>query len=153
MKKAVFILFLVAAVLSVSACGKDSIAENDNLAHILGTGAAGIGGKGRDGTEVQHPPNVDDVNMRSSDLEGVTYYKLVDGVDTLVEAGEYTVGMADEACSVTAKDASGEITDTVNIGAQGDGSKGPLKSAAAIKVSEGGSLISVGGTCVAQKRK
>ena len=152
MKKTLIILYILAAVLLVSACGKDSIAENDSLAHILGTGAAGIGGKGRDGTEVQHPPNVDDANMRSTAMEGVVYYKLVDGVDTKVDAGEYTVGMADEACSVTAKDASGNITETVNLGAQGDGSKGPLKPAAVITVPEGGSLISVGGTCIAQKR-
>ena len=36
MKKAVFILFLVAAVLSVSACGKDSIAEDVGQVVIFG---------------------------------------------------------------------------------------------------------------------
>ncbi len=152
MKKLLVIILMISVCLSLSACGKDSIRENENLAHILGTGAAGAGGKGRDTTEIEHPPNVDDVNMRSTAMEGVSYYKLVDGIDTVVEPGDYTVGMADNACSVSAKDASGTVISTVNIGAQGSGGKGPLKSAAAISVPEGGSLVSLGGTCVAQKK-
>ena len=153
MKKAAMIICIAALLLSLTSCGKESIAANDNLAHILGTGAAGAGGKGRDGTEIEHPPDVNTANIRSTPLEGTEYYKLVDGIDTPVDAGDYTVGMADEPCSITVKDASGEIVETLSIGAQGDGSKGAIKPAAKVTVPEGGSLLSVGGTCIAQKRK
>ncbi len=153
MKKfSTFILLLILA-LCLAACGKsgkDSIAENDSLARILGSGAAGSG-RGAGESAVADLPDVDSANMRSNSTEGVTYFKLVDTVETVIEpAGKYTVGMADNSTTITVKDADGNVTETVTIGAQGDGSKGVIKSAATIKVPEGGTVTSVGGTCIAQ---
>lgn len=154
MKKLTMLLLLTTLIACLAACGKsgkDSIAENDSLARILGSGAAGSG-RGAGESVVADLPDVDSANMRSNSTEGVTYFKLVDTVETVLEpAGKYTVGMADNTTTITVKDAEGNVTQTVTIGAQGDGSKGVVKSAATIKVPEGGTVTSVGGTCIAQK--
>ena len=151
MKKTALGLLLFVLLLSMTGCksGKDSIAANEDLTRILASGAAGSG-KGAD-DQVADLPDVDSANMRSNTTEGVTYFKLVDSVETVVDPGTYTVGMADEACTVKVMDPDGKVVQTVTIGAQGDGSKGVIKPAANITVPEGGSAISVGGTCIAQK--
>ncbi|MBQ9549234.1 MAG: hypothetical protein IJU87_00335 [Lachnospiraceae bacterium] len=152
-KKAAVILMITALLFTVTSCGKtgkDSIAENDNLTRILGTGAAGMGGS-RGDAGVADLPDVNTANMRSTPGEGVDYFKLVEGTTTALDAGDYTVGMADNMCSVTVMDADGNVVDSVSIAAQGDGGNTPLKGAATISVPEGGTAISVGGTCIAQK--
>lgn len=146
----ILLLILASCIVACGKSGKDSIAENDNLAKILGSGAAGSG-RGAGESAVADLPDVDSANMRSNSTEGVTYFKLVDTVETAIEpAGKYTVGMADNSTTITVKDADGNVTETVTIGAQGDGSKGAVKSAASIVVPEGGTVTSVGGTCIAQ---
>ena len=155
MKKLLMFLLIAALVFSATACksGKDRIAENDNLARILGNGAAGAGGKGRGfASETPVPPNVDDANARSTTLEGVDYTKLIEGISTGLDAGTYTVGMADNACTISVRDAEGKEVQSVTIGSQGDKGTTGLKPAAAIEVPEGGSAMSTGGTCIAQKR-
>lgn len=155
MKKLLMFLLIAALAFSVTACksGKDRIAENDNLAKILGNGAAGAGGKGRGfASETPVPPNVDDANARSTTLEGVDYTKLIEGISTGLDAGTYTVGMADKACTISVRDAEGKEVQSVTIGSQGDKGTTGLKPAAAIEVPEGGSAMSTGGTCIAQKR-
>jgi len=152
-RKFMIILLVILVFVSLPGCGKsgkDSIAENDNLAKILGSGAAGSG-RGTGESAVADLPDVDSANMRSSVAEGVTYFKLVDTVETTVDPGKYTVGMANNTLTVTVKDADGNVTDTVTIGAQGDGSTGVVKSAAKITVPEGGTATAVGGDCIAQK--
>lgn len=155
MKKLLMFLLIAALAFSATACksGKDRIAENDNLAKILGNGAAGAGGKGRGfASETPVPPNVDDANARSTTLEGVDYTKLIEGISTGLDAGTYTVGMADKACTISVRDAEGKEVQSVTIGSQGDKGTTGLKPAAAIEVPEGGSAMSTGGTCIAQKR-
>ncbi|MCR4590727.1 MAG: hypothetical protein K5668_07900 [Lachnospiraceae bacterium] len=152
--KGLTISFLFCLMLILGACGKtgkDSIAENEGLAKILGTGAAGMSGT-RGDEEVKDLPDVDSVNMRSNPAEGAYYFKLVDGANTVMDAGDYTVGMADNLCTITVYNASGEAVQSVNISAQGAGGKSPIKNAAMITVPEGGSATAVGGSCVAQKR-
>ncbi len=152
-KRVVVFIMITALLFSLASCGKtgkDSIAENDNLTRILGTGAAGMGGS-RGDEAVAELPDVNTANMRSTPGEGVDYFKLVDGTTTTLDAGEYTVGMADKMCSVTVMDADGNVVDSVTIAAQGDGGKSPMKGAAEITVPEGGTAVSVGGTCIAQK--
>lgn len=155
MKKHAVFFILIMMIFLLSACGKtgkDSIAENDSLARILGTGAAGMG-RGADDPGVADLPDVNHANMRSNGSEGVDYFKLMEGSDTVLDPGDYTVGMADNMCSVTVKDADGNATQTVTIKAQGDGGKSPIKSAANITVPEGGSAVCIGGTCIAQKKE
>ena len=145
---------LSVALTSCGKTGKDSIAENDNLSKILGTGAAGMGGAHGD-ESVKDLPDVGSANMRSNAAEGAYYFKLVEGINTKLEAGDYTVGMADNLCSVTVYDADGNVTQGVSISAQGGGGKvpNPIKDAAVITVPEGGSATSLGGSCVAQKHE
>ncbi len=155
MKKLTIILVVAMLALSFTACksGKDRIAENENLSRILGNGAAGAGGQGRGlASETPIPPNVNDANAKSTTLEGVDYTKLLEGISTGLEAGTYTVGMADKTCTVTVRNAAGEEIQSVTIGAQSDKGTTGIKPAAAIEVPEGGSAMSTGGTCIAQKR-
>ena len=157
MKRITVLAVAVCVLFSISACaktGKDSIAENEGLTRILGSGAAGMAGTHGD-ESVKDLPDVNTANLRSNPAEGAYYFKLVDGTNTALEAGEYTVGMADGLCTVTVYDADGSAVQSVSVAAQGGGGKtpGPIKSAAAITVPEGGSATSVGGSCVAQKRE
>ena len=155
MKKLTVFFILAMLVLSFTACksGKDRIAENDNLARILGNGAAGAGGQGRGfASDTPVPPNVNDANAKSTTLEGVDYTKLLEGMVTGLEAGTYTVGMADKNCTVSVRNANGEEVQSVTIGAQSDKGTSGIKPAATIEVPEGGSCMSTGGTCIAQKR-
>ncbi len=148
---------MICLLFTLTSCGKtgkDSIAENDNLSKILGTGAAGMGGAHGD-ERVKDLPDVGSANMRSNASEGAYYFKLVEGINTALDAGDYTVGMADNICSVTVYDADGNVVQGVNISAQGGGGNVPkiLKDAAVITVPEGGTATSVGGSCVAQKHE
>ncbi len=155
MRKLTILFILLTLMLSLTGCksGKDRIAENDNLARILGNGAAGAGGQGRGfASETPVPPNVDDANARSTTLEGADYTKLLEGMATGLEAGTYTVGMADKNCTISVRNSSGEEVQSVTIGAQADKGTLGLKPAATIEVPEGGSALSSGGTCIAQKR-
>ncbi len=155
-KVALLLLATLLLMVAFTSCktGKDSIAENDSLAKILGTGAAGMSGT-RGDVQVADLPNVDHANIRSNASEGVYYFKLVDGTETIIEpGGEYTVGMADKRLTVKVKDADGNEVQSVTIEAQGEKSLGnPIKEAAAISVPKGGSVISIGGDCVAQLRE
>ncbi len=156
MRRLYVIFAVLLLVCSLTACksGKDRIAENDNLSRILGNGAAGAGGKGRGmASDYEIPPNVDDANARSTNLEGVDYTKLIEGISTGLEEGTYTIGMADSTCTVSVRDKDGNEVGSATIGAQSDKGTLGLKPAATIEVPEGGSALSSGGTCIAQKHK
>ena len=141
--------FMLLVLLSGCTMGSSSIGQNENLAVIFGSGARGAGGAAPpEGAEGDDP--VDSLPMQSSPGDAVTFYKLMPGVSVSVEAGTYTIADGDGKCTISVIGANGEALETVMISGAFD-EKSTGQKAVRVTVPEGGSLISNGGTCVAQK--
>ncbi len=135
----------LALCLCLTGCGEhQTIRNNEALGEIL------TRGKAPSTTEGEAPSHVEDLPDISSPADGVVFYKLKPGTANVIPEGKYTIGSAEDQCSVTVRDGSGNTIAAGVISAENDTSITADDKAMIVDIPSG-SNITVTAGCIAQK--